>query len=365
MKYKTSDYLRSCLAAFVLAVIWFTPVIEANAQFSVNINSDVSPTTLVQVNNSTKHLVEAVKQGFTQIKQMETGERSFASQIAEYAKEGSRWIEITRHYTNEIFQFARQFTSLKGVLGFALQSAGVKENDLSAMKEWAVALYAVINLKKQFEALWESRITLFRNWWGRTKNGIFNPQQDWLDLQNYFINSVGRRGYEYSLEAERIQQADQEFAKWKQDLEMWRTEEIYYVNKIKKVEEELVKERNALQNLPAITVNDQTGQGAAATGNRMIAETKIALLSNQLVVLQGNLAEVRKEISRLLDLMTSRYVYYYTVYAQGMKDADSYAKEISGWDVFEQIRQDVGGSLMGPTANEATPPNFVNQPSPR
>lgn len=365
-----NPYFRSGLAALIVSVIFFSPLFgfvrDAKAQIpgvnGVIVLKDTSPTTIAQVSNSTKNLVENLKQGVTQLKELEAGERSLAGQVFEYARTASRWIETVTHYTNEIFQYARQFGSIKGVLGVAMQTAGLQEDDLRGIKEWAVALYALINVKRQFESLWESRITLFRNWWARSKSGIFNPEQDWLDLQQFFLDSVGRRGYEYALEMERLKAADKEFGQWKQELERLRAKETELVTDIAAVDEEIRKEQAKVDRLPSVNVSDQNGQGIVTSNERMISMGKVNALVTMKVGYEKMLEDIRTNIIALQQKMTQRYVFYYMTYAEGMKDAEGVAKEITNWDILSEIRRDTGGALLAPAGDEANPPTPAPAP---
>ena len=355
-----NSYFQSGSAALLLALLIFLPLLlprRVAAQFTVNVNSDVSPTGILRTSNSTKQLAESLKQGVTQIKQLSTQDTSLAKQTFEYSQVAKRWLEQVQQYTNEIFQMTRQFTSMKGVLGVAMQGIGLDSNVMQSMKDWAVAVYAIINVQRQFESLWESRITLFRNWYGRSKAGIYNPDQDWLDMQQFFLDSLGRRGYEYALEQERLKEADKEFGLWKQELDRLRLVEIRLIAENKRIDEEIQKETTLTSSLPIVAVDDASGQGAVIANQRTVSSSKIQILIIEKKFNEKNLEDTRARILELQQKMTNRYIAYYITYGGGIKGAEETQKEISGWDIFEEIKRDTGGGLFGDSPGEGNPPS--------
>lgn len=323
MKY-LMEYLKSSISGFLLAIILVilcAPTFSVNAQFS-----------LLEV-NSTAILTASAATSATQ-------KVSLAKQITEYAATATRWGEQVRMYTNEIFQMARQFTSLKGVLGIAMQTAGLSTDDLKGIKEWATAVYAVMNVKRQFESLWESRMTLFRAWYSRSKNGIFNPQQDWLELQRYFLDSIGRRSYEYELEMEKMRQLDHEFERWRQELEKLRSQEAELTLQKRNIDQQLADEQALLASLRPVAVNDQTGTGQIDTSltRQSISQQKVILLTTQQARAEDSLRDVQAKIQDLIDKMNDRYQYYYLVYGKAIEGGNEVFSNLEGWEKLGGLR---------------------------
>lgn len=345
MKNLTQEYLKSSVSGFLLAIVLITlsaPAFPTNAQIAV---AEI---------NSTGILTSSATTSATQ-------KVSLAKQISEYAATAARWSERVRMYTNEIFQMARQFTSLKGVLGIAMQTAGLSTDDLKGIKEWATAVYAVMNVKRQFESLWESRMTLFRAWYSRSKNGIFNPQQDWLELQRYFLDSIGRRSYEYELEMEKMRQLDHEFERWRQELEKLRNQEAELALQKRNIDQQLADEQTLLASLRPVTVNDQSGTGQIDTtlNRQSISQQKIIMLTTQQARVEDSLRDVQAKIQELIDKMNNRYQYYYLVYGKAIEGGNEVFSNLEGWESVGGLRIGELNRLIdqNPNAGQNLPQN--------
>ena len=337
--------LKIVVSSFLLVFFIFAPALQIKAQFTVGVAANWSPTEILQVQNSTHSLIEQTKQSFGQIQEIALGEEDIQVKVVEFAKTAARWAETVQQYTQQIFQMARQFTSLKGILGLTMQKLGLDSQILQQFKEWATALYAVIALKNQYEALWTSRVTLFKNWWTRAKNGIFNPQQDWLDLQEYFLNGLGRRGYEYQLDIERMRQLDQEFQIWKQQLEKLRQHEAMLQKQITETEQNLFQQTTKAGVLSPVDVNDNSGSGTINMQST-VSSDRIAQDELMLTTLKKDLLDVQKEIQILLDKMNDRYTWYYLVYGKAIEDGDAVLEGNQGWETLYGIKFGDLGKLI-------------------
>ncbi len=327
-----SEYVKSIVCALLLAVLITGSTLPVQAQFAVIDAANVSV--------STKQLAKQIQDGVVHLKNLSTNEIGLAKTITEYAQQAERWIRTVQQYTNEIFQMARQFTSMKGVLGIAMQGVGLQSDDLKAMKEWATALYAVINVKRQFDSLWESRMTLFRAWWSRAKNGVFNPQQDWIELQRYFLDSIGKRSYEYELELEKLRQLDHEFELWRQELEKLRKEEADLANQKKEIHAKIADETTLLDSMRAVTVDDNTGTGQIdVTYNRQtVSQGRVTMLTTQLSQVEDSLRDVQSKIQDLINKMNNRYTYYFLTYGKSIEGSDKVFTDLQGWENFGGLR---------------------------
>lgn len=344
------------VSAFLTMFFVFAPAIQLRAQFGgpVTVVANTAPTEILQVQNSTNALIQQTRQGIGQLQQIALADTDIQVKVVEFAKTAARWAETVTQYTNQIFQMARQFTSLKGILGLTMQKLGVDSQILQQFKEWATALYAIIALKNQYQALWTSRITLFKNWWTRAKNGIFNPQQDWLDLQSYFLNGLGRRGYEYQLDIERMRQLDQEFQVWKQELEKLRAHEAMIQKQIEETETKLHEQTTKVGELSPVGIDDNSGTGTINM-QPTVSTDLISQIEMMLVTLKKDLLDVQKEIQILINKMNERYTWYYLVYGKAIEDGDSVVEGNQGWETLYGIKFGDLGKLIDFNATPGLP----------
>lgn len=354
--------VKIIVTSFLVVFFIFAPALQVKAQWTVAVTANWSPTEIMQVQNSTNLLAEQMKQGWEQIHQTALSEANIQVKIAEYAKQAARWAETIKQYTNEIFQMARQFTSLKGILGLTMQKLGLDSEIMKTFKEWATALYAIIALKQQYEDLWQSRMVLFKNWWGRSKNGIFNPQQDWLDLQQYFLDGLGKRGYDYQMDVARMQILDTEFQMWKQEMEKLRADEALIQDHINKVILSINDQKDKVSIMSPVNVDDNSGAG---TIDQQSTVTPTMVAQNELLLanLQKDLRDVRKDIQILLNKMNQRYTWYYLVYGKAIEDGDSVLEKNQGWETLYGIKfGDIGKLLDFGNGGAAADPTSVPAP---
>lgn len=357
--------LKVILSSFFLMFLVFAPglQIKVNAQFggATWIVSNTSPTEILQAQNSTAQLIEQTKQGIGQIQEIALGEADIQVKIVEFAKQAARWAETVTQYTNQIFQMARQFTSLKGILGLTMQKLGLDSQILKQFKEWSMALYAILAIKRQYEELWTSRMSLFKSWYFRAKSGVFNPQQDWLDLQSFFLNGLGRRGYEYELNVEKMRQLDQEFQLWKQQLEKLREDESDIQLKIEENKKTITDQKDKASVLSPVNVDDNSGGGTIDIQSTVSSDL-IKQADANLILLNKDLRDVQLKIQELISKMNERYTWYYLVYGKAIEGGDAVLEGNQGWETLWGIKYGELGKLIDFNASPGPVP--VASPAP-
>src|SRR5262245_30781917 len=135
----------------------------------------------------------------------------YSLQVSKKVEEAMRWVE---HYQ----KLAEQLTTMKGVLAKA-EDLVVKENaTLVTMSNIGRTVWASFQLKKQLEALVTTRLTAIKRIDDRLKNGIFNPEQDLRDFDEYLRNSIGRSSQDTIANRERLERMDNKLARLQYDL---------------------------------------------------------------------------------------------------------------------------------------------------
>jgi chromosome segregation ATPase len=116
-------------------------------------------------------------------------------------EEAARWVE---HYQ----KLVEQLTTLKGVLGKAEDLVGKENATLATMANIGRTVRASFQLKDQLEVLVTTRLNAIKRIDDRLRNGIFDPEQDMRDLDDYLQNSIGRTSQDMLANRERLARMD-------------------------------------------------------------------------------------------------------------------------------------------------------------
>jgi hypothetical protein len=107
-------------------------------------------------------------------------------------------IEDTLRYIKIFDNAVKQYSSLKGVLGRAEELVTDRFISKETMRDIGGTIRASFKLKDQIQAIISTRLTMLKSMDDRLRNGIFDPEADLRDLEDYLRNSIGR-GSEDSL----------------------------------------------------------------------------------------------------------------------------------------------------------------------
>jgi chromosome segregation ATPase len=143
---------------------------------------------------------------------------SYAAQIEEMAREMDRWMQTVQHYTAMYDKAVKQVTSLGGILTIVDQQLARNKNLVASVAQIGQTVRHIYLLKRQIENMVECRIRAIQQLDSRLKAGIFNPQQDLQDLEEYLRNSIGRSSQNTLANLERLANMDNEFERLRYEL---------------------------------------------------------------------------------------------------------------------------------------------------
>lgn len=144
---------------------------------------------------------------------------SYAAQIQEMAREMDRWMQTIQHYTAMYDKAVKQVTSLGGILTIVDQQLARNKSLISSVATIGQTVRHIFLLKRQIENMVECRIRAIQQLDSRLKAGIFNPQQDLQDLEEYLRNSIGRTSQDTLANIERLANMDNEFERIRYELQ--------------------------------------------------------------------------------------------------------------------------------------------------
>jgi chromosome segregation ATPase len=143
----------------------------------------------------------------------------YSLQIERQIEEANRWLERVKHYTDEINKMVEQITTMKGVLSQAEKLVLHNANLTRTMAQIGQTVRDVFALKRAMETMVISRLNMIKAIKSRLESGIFDPQADLRDFEDYLRNSIGRQEQDKIATMNRIAMFDATLARLYHDLQ--------------------------------------------------------------------------------------------------------------------------------------------------
>jgi chromosome segregation ATPase len=143
----------------------------------------------------------------------------YSLQIERQIEEANRWLERVNHYTDEINKMVEQITTMKGVLTHAEKLVLHNANLTRTMAQIGQTIRDVFALKRAMETMVISRLNMLKSIKSRLASGIFDPQADLRDFEDYLRNSIGRTEQDKIATMNRIAMFDATLARLYHDLQ--------------------------------------------------------------------------------------------------------------------------------------------------
>jgi chromosome segregation ATPase len=143
----------------------------------------------------------------------------YSLQIERQIEEANRWLERVKHYSDEINKLAEQLSTMKGVLGQAEKLVLHNDNLTRTMAQIGQTVRDVFALKRAIETMIISRLNMIKSMKTRLMSGIFDPEADLRDFEDYLRNSIGRQEQDKIATMNRIAMFDATLARLYHDLQ--------------------------------------------------------------------------------------------------------------------------------------------------
>jgi len=143
----------------------------------------------------------------------------YSLQIERQIEEANRWLERVKHYSDEINKLAEQLSTMKGVLGQAEKLVLHNDNLTRTMAQIGQTVRDVFALKRAIETMVISRLNMIKSIKTRLMSGIFDPEADLRDFEDYLRNSIGRQEQDKIATMNRIAMFDATLARLYHDLQ--------------------------------------------------------------------------------------------------------------------------------------------------
>ena len=117
---------------------------------------------------------------------------NYALQLAKKIEEANRWLETVRHYATMVDKTVQQLTTMQGVLRNVDEQLARNVRLVRFISNVGQIVRGSFQLKRQLEGMIRYRIAMLKGIDDRLRNGIFDPEQDLRDLENYLKFTIGR-----------------------------------------------------------------------------------------------------------------------------------------------------------------------------
>jgi chromosome segregation ATPase len=258
-------------------------------------------------------------------------------QIERQIEEANRWLERVRHYTEEINKLAEQLSTMKGVLGQAEKLVLHNNNLTRTMAQLGQTVRDVFALKRAIETMVISRLSMIKSIKTRLSNGIFDPEADLRDFEDYLRNSIGRTSQDKIATMNRIAMFDATLARLYHDLQTAQARQAGTAAQLKQAKDKLEAE----------LAKPQTEQCASC-----ISDLKLEIASSEKMI-----ADLDAQITNLSTQIEDRVKVYNLTMEERVRIANRVRATDEAWDtlnivkdgIFEAIQR---GGLPAPTPRQ-------------
>jgi len=143
----------------------------------------------------------------------------YVLQVKKKIEETTRWIETVNQYARMYENAVQQVTTLGGVLKAADDLVAKQRHVIGTMSSIGQTIRGAYQLKNQLELVVISRMRALKSINERLHNGIFDPDADMRDFEDYLRNSVGRSSQDTVANLERLLRMDNQLSRIYGDLE--------------------------------------------------------------------------------------------------------------------------------------------------
>ena len=141
-----------------------------------------------------------------------------ATQLTKMAQEAARWVETVNHYLEEIRKYQamidnqiEQITRLGNIMRTVDEQLARHRNLVNTVANFGRTIRQIFQLQQDIRTMVTARILAVRRVWDRMRNGIFDPQQNMRDLEEYMKHSIGKASQQKIEYHELLLEQDAEF----------------------------------------------------------------------------------------------------------------------------------------------------------
>lgn len=247
----------------------------------------------------------------------------YALQVQKKIEEATRWVETVKHYTTMVDKTIQQLSTMQGVLRNVDEQLARNVRMVRLISSVGQIVRGSYQLKRQLEGMITYRIAMLKNIDDRLRNGIFNPEADLNDLENYFKYTIGRSAQDTVARLDKQARNDSQLESWCVRLEQVRKDLL----------------------AAAKTLTDAIHQIEAESAKPDPDQANMAHLNDVILQQQNLIAALTKEHADLKDKITERMAKY----GLRLQDMENFAFSImtvnNGWSSLQQTKDQIERTL--------------------
>src|ERR1043165_7148890 len=166
----------------------------------------------------------------------------YSLQIERQIEEANRWLERVKQYSEQINKLTQQLSTMKGILGEAEKLVLHNANLTRTMAQIGQTVRDVFALKRAMETMVISRLNMIKSIKTRLMTGVFDPEADLRDFEDYLRNSIGRQEEDKIATMNRIAMFDATLARLYHDLQTAQAKQAGAAEQMKQAKDKLEAE---------------------------------------------------------------------------------------------------------------------------
>src|SRR5262245_58887969 len=250
----------------------------------------------------------------------------YSLQIERQIEEANRWLERVRQYSEEINKLAEQLSTMKGVLGQAEKLVLHNDNLTRTMAQIGQTVRDVFQLKRAIETMVVSRLSMIKSIKTRLMNGIFDPDADLRDFEDYLRNSIGRQEQDKIATMNRIAMFDATLARLYHDLQTAQARQAGAAQQMKEAKDKLDAE----------LAKAQTDQCA-----NCISDLKVEISSCEKMI-----ADLDAQITNLSTQIEDRVKRYNLTMEERVRIANRVKATDEAWDKLNIVKDGIFDAIQ-------------------
>lgn len=259
----------------------------------------------------------------------------YALQIERQIEEANRWLERVKHYSEEINKLAEQLSTLKGVLGQAEKLVLHNNNLTRTMAQIGQTVRDVFALKRAIETMVISRLNMIKSIKTRLMTGIFDPDADLRDFEDYLRNSIGRQEQDKIATLNRIAMFDATLARLYHDLQTAQARQAATAQQMKQAKDKLDAE----------LAKPQTEQCASC-----ISDLKVEIASCEKMI-----ADLDTQITNLSTQIEDRVKLYNLTMEERVRIANRVRATDEAWNSLNIVKDSIFDAIQRGGVPSASP----------
>lgn len=245
----------------------------------------------------------------------------YSLQIERQIEEANRWLERVKQYSEQINKMAQQLSTMKGVLGEAEKLVLHNNNLTRTMAQIGQTVRDVFALKRAMESMVITHLRMIRSIKTRLMSGIFDPEADLRDFEDYLRNSIGRTSQTKIATMNRIAMFDATLARLYHDLQTAQAKQAGAAQQLKQAKERL---------------EDELAKSAAEQCASCISDLKLEIAQAEKMI-----ADLDTQITNLSTQIEDRVKLYNLTMEERVRIANQVRATDEAWNSLNLVKDDI------------------------